>query len=187
MLTAIPEEAQAAEAARLAQGGAAPPIQQGYASPTGPPPAFQQQQQQQQQQFASPVGPPPGHPAAATSAQQHRQQTVDPKLVAFNLTHAVKDVSRGPHDHATLTFQQKLEHFYPDARSIDAIAQRVVRSGAVEQLARSWNLPLEAATGFCRLALYDTVVLADDSGSMKAGDRIEDLKMYALGKREYGS
>ena len=47
-------------------------------------------------------------------------------------------------------------------------------------LARKWNMPVELACDLVALALYDIVVYADDSTSMKyaeEGSRIEDLKV----------
>ncbi|WVW87134.1 hypothetical protein I302_109191 [Kwoniella bestiolae CBS 10118] len=78
---------------------------------------------------------------------------------------------------------QHLEAFYPP-QALDPIAQRVVQSGALQQLASNWKLPVELASDLVKIALFDVVVLIDDSGSMafeQNGERIEDLKMI-LGK-----
>nr|XP_031862711.1 uncharacterized protein CI109_001722 [Kwoniella shandongensis]KAA5529783.1 hypothetical protein CI109_001722 [Kwoniella shandongensis] len=78
---------------------------------------------------------------------------------------------------------QHLDAFYPPG-SLDSIAQRVVQSGALQQLASNWKLPVELASDLVKIALFDVVVLIDDSGSMafeQNGERIEDLKMI-LGK-----
>jgi hypothetical protein len=44
---------------------------------------------------------------------------------------------------------------------------------------RRWRMPVELAVTLSALALYDVVIYADDSGSMRSGDgeRIEDLKL----------
>lgn len=79
---------------------------------------------------------------------------------------------------------QHLQAFYPSPQSLDQIAQRVVQSGALQTLASTWKLPVELAADLVKIALFDVVVLCDDSGSMKfeqGGERIEDLKMI-LGK-----
>lgn len=68
--------------------------------------------------------------------------------------------------------------------SVDRVAQRVVQTGALQKLAAMWKLPLELAADLVKIALFDVVVLIDDSGSMafeQNGERIEDLKMI-LGK-----
>ncbi|WVQ95868.1 hypothetical protein IAU59_002967 [Kwoniella sp. CBS 9459] len=78
---------------------------------------------------------------------------------------------------------QHLQAFYPP-QALDGIAQRVVQSGALQQLASNWKLPVELASDLVKIALFDVVVLVDDSGSMafeQGGERIEDLKMI-LGK-----
>ncbi|WVR07881.1 hypothetical protein IAU60_004924 [Kwoniella sp. DSM 27419] len=78
---------------------------------------------------------------------------------------------------------QHLQAFYPPG-SLDSVAQRVVQSGALQQLAANWKLPVELASDLVKIALFDVVVLVDDSGSMsfeQNGERIEDLKMI-LGK-----
>ncbi|KAK6908666.1 hypothetical protein I203_102669 [Kwoniella mangroviensis CBS 8507] len=78
---------------------------------------------------------------------------------------------------------QHLEAFYPP-QALEPIAQRVVQSGALQQLASNWKLPVELASDLVKISLFDVVVLIDDSGSMafeQNGERIEDLKMI-LGK-----
>ena len=59
----------------------------------------------------------------------------------------------------------------------------MVQTGALQTLASAWKLPTELAADLVKIALFDVVVLVDDSGSMKFeenGERIEDLKMYVL-------
>jgi hypothetical protein len=56
----------------------------------------------------------------------------------------------------------------------------VYGSGALLQLSQAWRLPTELAADLVKIALFDVVVLVDDSGSMafeQGGERIEDLKM----------
>lgn len=61
---------------------------------------------------------------------------------------------------------------------LDQIAQRGAQQ--VDRLATDWRIPREIAADVVRLALYDIVLLIDDSGSMafeENGSRIDDLKM----------
>jgi hypothetical protein len=79
--------------------------------------------------------------------------------------------------------QQHLQGFYRDSQAIEQIAQRVVQSGALQQLASAWKLPVELASDLVKISLFDVVVLVDDSGSMafeQGGERIEDLKSWAI-------
>lgn len=79
---------------------------------------------------------------------------------------------------ATDASQQHLNGFY-QPQHLDSIAQRVAQSGALQQLASAWKLPVELAADLVKIALFDVVVLVDDSGSMafeQNGERIEDLK-----------
>ena len=97
------------------------------------------------------------------------------------LQQCVQDVS----EHTSAIFgradsvQQHLQGFYRDSGALNAIAQRVVQSGALQTLASAWRLPVELASDLVKIALFDVVVLVDDSGSMafeQNGERIEDLK-----------
>jgi hypothetical protein len=68
--------------------------------------------------------------------------------------------------------------------SVDQVAQRIVQTGALQKLSSMWKLPMELAIDLAKIALFDVVVLIDDSGSMafeQNGERIDDLKMI-LGK-----
>lgn len=50
----------------------------------------------------------------------------------------------------------------------------------MQTLSSAWKLPLELAADLVKIALFDVIILCDDSGSMKfeqGGERIEDLKM----------
>lgn len=62
--------------------------------------------------------------------------------------------------------EQHLQAFYPQPGQLQQIAQKVASSGALSKLAQEWRLPAEIAVDLCKLALYDTVILCDDSGSV---------------------
>jgi hypothetical protein len=75
--------------------------------------------------------------------------------------------------------QQKIQAFYGNPQSVSQVANQVVQSGALQKLAAQWRLPLELAADLVKIALFDVVVLVDDSGSMafeQNGERIDDLK-----------
>jgi hypothetical protein len=44
-------------------------------------------------------------------------------------------------------------------------------------LAQQWQLPTELAMDLATLALYDVVLLCDDSGSMHLEERIDDMRV----------
>lgn len=72
---------------------------------------------------------------------------------------------------------QHLQAFYPPG-STQQIAQRVVQSGALNRLAQEWRLPKEVAFDCVKIALFDVILLLDDSGSMRfeeGGERINDV------------
>jgi hypothetical protein len=71
--------------------------------------------------------------------------------------------------------QQNITHFYPPG-SLPPIAQRIANSGALAKIASSLHLPMEIAMDMARLALFDTVLYLDDSGSMTLEDRIPQLQ-----------
>jgi hypothetical protein len=73
----------------------------------------------------------------------------------------------------------QLQRFYPP-QAIQALAQRISQTVNFDQLASKWRMPKELAIDLAGLALYDIVILADDSSSMsfeEQGERIEDLKV----------
>lgn len=79
----------------------------------------------------------------------------------------------------TCVRDQHLEAFYP-AGSLEQISSRIAGSGALDKICQQWRLPKELAADLVKIALFDVVLLADDSGSMQfeqGGERIEDLKM----------
>ncbi|WRT69886.1 uncharacterized protein IL334_006877 [Kwoniella shivajii] len=138
-----------------------------------PPYGQQQQQPQYGQQHGAPGGYGQQQQQYGTGAGGYGQQQgaapggggVNAQYVAQLLSQCVRD--------------QHLEAFYPP-QSLDPIAQRVVQSGALQQLASNWKLPVELASDLVKISLFDVVVLIDDSGSMafeQNGERIEDLKM----------
>lgn len=74
---------------------------------------------------------------------------------------------------------QKIHAFWPQG-SLEPIAQKISQTGTLAQLANEWRLPAEVAMDLVRLALFDTVLYLDDSGSMsfeEGGSRIDDLKL----------
>lgn len=75
--------------------------------------------------------------------------------------------------------QQRLQAFYPP-QVLEQIASRVASTGALDRIAAEWRLPKEIALDLVKIALFDVVILCDDSGSMafeQNGERIEDLKL----------
>ncbi|KAL7338073.1 hypothetical protein BJY59DRAFT_653706 [Rhodotorula toruloides] len=89
----------------------------------------------------------------------------NPQVIATILRNCVQD--------------QHIESFYPPA-SLDSLAQRIAQSGALSRIANEWRIPMEVAMDLAKLALFDTVLLVDDSGSMafeENGSRIDDAKL----------
>lgn len=75
--------------------------------------------------------------------------------------------------------EQHIGFFYQDPRAVDAIAQRIAASGAIEDISQEWRLTPDIAVDLCKLALFDIVVLCDDSAAMRGeqgGERINDLR-----------
>ncbi|MCY0536418.1 hypothetical protein OVV84_27960, partial [Klebsiella pneumoniae] len=74
--------------------------------------------------------------------------------------------------------EQHIGAFYRNPADVQRIADRVVQTGALQKLAAQWRLPAELAVDLVKIALFDTVILVDDSGSMafeQGGERIDDL------------
>ncbi|SCV73251.1 BQ2448_7176 [Microbotryum intermedium] len=114
-------------------------------------PQYGQPPQQQQQQPAFGGGAPGSGPDANAILATLRQCVVDQKITAF----------------------------YPPG-SLEPIAARIAQSGALPRLASEWNIPMEVAIDTAKLALFDTILYCDDSGSMafeEGGTRIDDLKV----------
>lgn len=116
---------------------------------------------------------------------------MDPRQVESILQQCVQDVSTifatrwkgegaNEQDSRVPSFrQQNLSAFYPPG-SLGPIAQKVAQSGALDTIATNWSMPKELATDLLKLALFDVVILVDDSGSMafeEGGERIDDLKL----------
>lgn len=121
-------------------------------SPYGQPPPQQ-----------NPYGAPPQGPPGAGGAPGGG--TLDPRMVETVLQQCCAE--------------QHIQAFYP-AGSLTQIAQRVAASGAIEKVSVDWRMPKELAMDLLKLALFDIVILVDDSGSMafeENGERIDDLKM----------
>jgi hypothetical protein len=85
--------------------------------------------------------------------------------------------------------EQHIGFFYQDPRAVDAIAQRIVASGAIADISQEWRLTPDIAVDLCKLALFDIVVLCDDSAAMRGeqgGERINDLRA-TLSKVSYAA
>ena len=153
--------------------------QQGY----GQPAYGQPQSYGQPQGYGQPQPGQGGYGAAQGGAGG------DVAIIQELLDHCVRD--------------QKLQGFYPPG-STQQIAQRVAQTGVLNRLATEWRvrraysssavhlivlsadfselsqLPKEIAFDCVKIALFDTILYCDDSGSMRfeeGGDRINDLKV----------
>ncbi|GAA6021515.1 hypothetical protein JCM10207_005787 [Rhodosporidiobolus poonsookiae] len=74
---------------------------------------------------------------------------------------------------------QNLQAFYPPG-SLEPVAHRIAQTGALNRISTEWRIPMEVAVDMAKLALFDTVLYLDDSGSMQFeenGSRIDDLKL----------
>ncbi|GAA5996525.1 hypothetical protein JCM5350_001123 [Sporobolomyces pararoseus] len=162
----------------LTPGGGRPQSGSQYAPPPGPPPpvggAYGQQQSNaygqppqqqayggQQQAYGAPP-PPQNRPGQ----QQGGGAASDPQTI-FNLLKAT-------------VVDQHIEAFYPDPNQLYGLAQRIASSGALQKVAAEWRMPLEIGMDLAKLALFDTILYCDDSGSMafeEGGSRIDDLKL----------
>ncbi|GJN93992.1 hypothetical protein Rhopal_007055-T1 [Rhodotorula paludigena] len=135
--------------------------QQGQYGGYGQPP----QQQQQQNQYAAPSAPPPGQVGALGGGAPASGPGGNVQAILQTLQQCVQD--------------QKIQAFYPPG-SLEPLAQRIAQSGALNTVAGQWRLPMEIAMDLCKLALFDTVLYIDDSGSMafeENGSRIDDAKL----------
>lgn len=74
---------------------------------------------------------------------------------------------------------QNLQGFLPPQgpMNVDMIARQIVDTGAVQIIADTWKLPPHVAIDLCQIALFNVVILVDDSSSMHAenGERINDV------------
>ncbi|GAA5989991.1 hypothetical protein JCM10908_002412 [Rhodotorula pacifica] len=132
------------------------PQQQSYGQPQG-----QYGQPQPQQGY----GQPGGYGGPGQQQQQGGGPGGNQQMIVQILQQAVMD--------------QKIQAFYPPG-SLEPLAARIAQSGALPRIAAQWNIPMEIAMDLAKLALFDTVVLVDDSGSMafeENGSRIDDAKL----------
>ncbi|SGZ17144.1 BQ5605_C020g09098 [Microbotryum silenes-dioicae] len=109
-----------------------------------------------------------GAGAYAYQQHQHSQQAGGP----IDYNRVLQVLQRGVQD-------QNLYAFYPQG-SLEPLAQRIVQSSALSQIASAWNVPPETVIELARLALFDIVLYVDDSGSMRFeenGERITDLQL----------
>ncbi|GAA5915247.1 uncharacterized protein JCM6883_002373 [Sporobolomyces salmoneus] len=161
------------------------PGQQGQqSSPYGGQP--QQQQQYGANSYAPPSGPPPpqqgqyGQPpqgqgqygAPQQSYGQQAPSSAGPGGPMSDYNQILNVLRQGVQD-------QKIHAFWPQG-SLEPIAQKIAQTGSLAKLAGEWRLPAEVAMDLVRLALFDTVLYLDDSGSMsfeEGGSRIDDLKL----------
>ncbi|WOO81659.1 uncharacterized protein LOC62_03G005182 [Vanrija pseudolonga] len=172
--------AQASQAQGQAQAGYAPPpgaAPGGYAAPSGPPPGIAPGGG-----YASPSGPPPGHHQAGGYAYAQPKALPPVPGLAAPTAPRQPDIKA---DVPTLTQvmkatvkEQKLDAFYKD-KDLDAIARRLVATNTIGNISQRLRVPLTLGVDLAKVALYDVVLLCDDSMSMKAhqgGARIEELK-----------
>ncbi|GAA5851017.1 hypothetical protein JCM3766R1_007103 [Sporobolomyces carnicolor] len=156
------------------QGGQLPYPGQQTSSPYGG--GGQQQPQYGANTYGAPPGPPPqqqqyGQPQAY--GQHAPQSGFGGGQGPMNDYNQILNVLRqGVQD-------QKIHAFWPQG-SLEPVAQKIAQTGSLSKLAAEWRLPAEVAMDLCRLALFDTVLYLDDSGSMsfeEGGSRIDDLKL----------
>ncbi|BGO95450.1 hypothetical protein NBRC10512_001418 [Rhodotorula toruloides] len=164
-------------------------------------PAGQQQQccaqgpPQQHGYAAAPPPPPPGsnsyHPAyGAASSGYHpgyiptqQQPAPPPPQYGFSAPGAGSGPASDANHILSILQQavqdQNIHSFYPPG-TLEPLAHHIAQSGALARIAHEWNLPMEIAMDLARLALFDVVLLVDDSGSMafeENGSRIDDAKL----------
>ncbi|BGP51556.1 hypothetical protein JCM10450v2_007502 [Rhodotorula kratochvilovae] len=118
-----------------------------------------------------PVGAHQGYapPPQAPPPQQPARPSFDPTRDVLTILRILEDG----------VMDQNLSHFYPPG-SLQQVAQRIAKSGAISTLAQQWQLPLEIAMDMARLALFDVALLCDDSASMsfaENGSRIDDMRL----------
>lgn len=144
-----------------------PPQQQyaGYGQPPQQQPGgYGQPPQQQPGSYGQPPQQQPssyGQPAPGQNYGQTPQNQMQNYI--NNLTKAVQE--------------NRLQAFYSPQR-IQQIAASI--GSKIEYVSQNWHIPMEIANDLVRLALYDIVIFADDSGSMsfeENGERIDDLKL----------
>jgi len=70
---------------------------------------------------------------------------------------------------------RRLDGMYPPQR-LERLADQIVNTVNFDTIAQQWRLPVEVALDLSSIALYDVVIYADDSGSMKGERWNSDLK-----------
>lgn len=143
------------------------PFRRNSTQDAGPSSSSSQQQQRplstvyanQPQSFA----PPPGAPPTAALQQLNSQSVIDRSINKTGEFHLSEE--QVLHILEYTVQDQGIGAFY-DRRSLQRIAGEVSRSSALNSLAVSWGLPREIAADLVKLALFDCVILVDDSGSM---------------------
>ncbi|VVT45686.1 uncharacterized protein SAPINGB_P000840 [Magnusiomyces paraingens] len=130
-------------------------------------PGYGQQQQPQygQQQYGQQQQPQYGQQPGGYGQPQQQQQQGGAGTQGFynSLMKAVQE--------------NRLQAFYSPQR-IQQIAGSI--GNKIDQVSQYWKIPMEIALDLVRLALYDIIIYADDSGSMsfeENGERIDDLKL----------
>ena len=63
---------------------------------------------------------------------------------------------------------KQLKPFYPERPALQSIAHNLMQRGSVPTLRAKWNLDQAQLKSMVKLALYDVVVLVDDSRSMRS-------------------
>ncbi|SCZ94763.1 BZ3500_MvSof-1268-A1-R1_Chr12-1g03642 [Microbotryum saponariae] len=155
---------------RQGQYGQPPQGQQQYGAPAQ---GGQYGAPQQQGQYGAPQQGQYGAPAQGQQQYGAPQQGGAAGGPGGPSVQAILDALR------TGVQDQNISAFYPPG-SLERLAENVHRSGALPKIAALFKIPMEVAMDLVRLALFDVVLYADDSGSMSFednGSRIEDLKM----------
>lgn len=152
-------------------GGYGQPQQQQYGGYNQPPQQYGGYGQPSQQQPASYGQAPP------VPAQQQRQSgPPQPQYQQYGQT-AQNQMQNYINLLTKAVAENRLHAFY-DNQKIQQIASTI--GSKVDYISQTWNIQKELANDLVRLALYDIVIFADDSGSMsfeENGERIEDLKL----------
>ncbi|KAI5790144.1 hypothetical protein EDC01DRAFT_630847 [Geopyxis carbonaria] len=71
--------------------------------------------------------------------------------------------------------ENSLENIYSDDK-LHELARGIATKDPVTEICQRWKIPLEIGLDLTKLALYDIVLLLDDSGSVKFNRLIPDLK-----------
>lgn len=106
--------------------------------------------------YAPPSGPPPFQAQAGTqyaAGQQHQPTGGVPEYDVQTVERVLQQCVR----------DQNISTFYPPG-SLGPIAQKIVASRALEYVQKLFKLERESALNLAKLALFDIVLLLDDSG-----------------------